>query len=315
MATLQQISASDRLSQLVVSAMIAERPIIGMWEFYPHPGNSDNPRKQSAASGGGYRSVNSDWADNEVDPAFANMILAILGDKVETDVAHERRGFDVASVRASDLRQFAREYAKFLVDEHVNGDGQSSSPTEINGLEGLLPMSKAQAIYAVDNSTPLTLQAGTSDSTVSDHQQLKVKLFELIRSIDGGADWIMMSNLLHAFITSVFESNVERTADEFGNEFQTFNGVPMVTADKNRSGNPVIAQDENPGSITADTQSVYAGRYGERSDLAMSTNVGVEVIDRGQDDSQWVYNVELDGQQGLLNDEAVGRLAGIEVAL
>jgi len=315
MANLAEISASDRLSQLAVSTMISERPIIGQFEFYPHPGNSDNPRKQSGASGGGYRSVNSDWADNEVNPDFANMILAILGDKVETDVAHERRGFDIASVRASDLRQFARDLAKFIVDQHVNGGGQGSSPPQLNGLQSLLPMNDSQAIYAEDNSTALTLQAGNADSTVSAHQKLKVKLHELIESIDGGAEWIMMSNRLKALITSVFESNVERTADEFGNEFPTFNGVPLLKADKAPDGSEVIAQDEQPGSITTDTQSIYAGRYGEKADLAMSTNVGVEVIDRGQEDSQWVYNVELDAQQKRLNDEAVGRLAGIEISL
>jgi hypothetical protein len=315
MATLPEISASDRLSQLVVSAMIDERPILGQWEFYPHPGNSDNPRKSSSASGGGYRAVNNDHADNEVNPDFANMILAILGDKVETDVAHERRGFDIASVRASDLRQFAREFAKFLVQEHVKGGGQGSNPAELNGLESLLPMSDGQSIYAVDNSTALTLEAGNADATVSAHQKLKVKLHELIESIDGGAEWIMTSNRLKAFITSVFESNIERTADEFGNEFPTFNGVPLLKADKAPDGSEVLSQDEQPGSITTDTQSVYAGRYGERSDLAMSTNVGIEVIDRGQEDSQWVYNVELDAQQERLNDESAARLAGIEISL
>jgi len=146
MATLAELSASDRLTQLVVSAMIEERPIIGQWEFYPHPGNSDNPRKSSTASGGGYRSINSDHADNEVDPAFANMILAILGDKVETDVAHERRGFDIASVRASDLRQFAREMAKFLVNEHVKGGGQGSNPPDevLDSLAGVFDVSASE---------------------------------------------------------------------------------------------------------------------------------------------------------------------------
>lgn len=313
MARLQEISSSDRLAQLAVRIMIETAPVLGMIEYYPHPGNSDNPRKESSASGGQYRSVNNDYPDNEVDPTFADLKLAILGDKVETDVAHERRGFDIASVRASDLRSFARVLAKFYMDEHINGAGQGSSPIALNGLEGELPMTSSQAIYANDNSNALVVESGNSDTAVASQNQLKLKLHELIELVEG-EPVLLMSDTMRAFISAVFEHLVERTEDEFGNQFMSFAGTPMMTVGKDPAGNHVIAEDENPGSITADTQSIYGVSYGEREDFASATNVGLQVIDKGVENSQYVYHVDLDAQQGVLNDEAIGRLAGVQLS-
>jgi hypothetical protein len=310
---IQQISAGDRLTQIALSILLEEAPLIGLWEFYPHPGNSDNPRKDSSASGGQYRSLNDDYPDNEVDAAFESLILAILGDVVQTDQAHERRGFDMASVRASDLRQFARTLARFLIDEHINGAGQGSSPPKLNGLEGMLDMNDDQAYYAEDNSTPLTVQNGNSDAVVAARQKLKRKIKALIQSIDGGADALLMSNDMHAFLTTVFEANFERRETDWGVDIMMFDGVDIYGLGYDYAGTPVLAQDEQPGSITTNTQSIYAAKYGERSDLAMSTNNGVNVIDNGLVGNHYEYNVELDAQQGRLNDRAVGRLAGIEL--
>lgn len=313
MARISEISSGSSLAQRVVQIMLRVAPLIGLMEFYRHPGNSDNPRKTSGASGGQYRAQNSDYPDNEVDPAFASLILAILGDEVHTDQSHERRGFDIASVRASDLEAFAEDLAKFLVDEHVNGGGQGSSPPALNGLEGLLPMSNSQAIYAEDNSTVLTVQDGSSDTAVSARHQFKRLLHKLIEMVDGGPSALLMSNDMKAAITSWFESQIDRVESDFGTPIDTFNNVALVGVGYDKSGNSIIAQDEQPGNITTDSQSIYAVRYGERRDLACSTSNGVNVTDKGLVGSHYVYNCELDMQQGLLNDKAVGRLAGLEL--
>lgn len=310
---IQQISAGDQLTQIVLNILLQEAPLIGLWEFYPHPGNSDNPRKDSSADGGQYRALNDDYPDNEVDAAFENLILAILGDIVQTDQAHERRGFDIASVRASDLRQFARTLARFLLDEHINGGGQTSSPPALNGLEGLLPLSDSQAIYAEASDTALTVQNGNSDSVVAARQKLKRKIKELIQSIDGGADALLMSNDMHAFLTTVYEANFERRETDWGVDVMVFDGVDIYGLGYDFTGTPVIAQDEQPGGLTTDTQSIYAAKYGERADFAMSTNSGVNVDDNGLVGNHFEYNVELDAQQGRLNDRSVGRVAGIQL--
>ena len=310
---IQQISAGDELTQIALRILLQEAPLIGLWEFYSHPGNADNPRKQSSADGGQYRALNDDYPDNEVDAAFENLVLAILGDVVQTDQAHERRGFDIASVRTSDLRQFARTLARFAINEHVNGAGQGGSPPALNGLEGMLPMSDSQAIYAEANDTVLTVQNGNSDPVVSARQKLKRRIKALIQSIDGGADALLMSNDMHAFLTTVFEANFERRETDWGTDVMMFDGVDIYGLGYDFEGTPVIGQDEQPGSITTNTQSIYAVRYGERSDLAMATNTGLNVTDNGLVGNHYEYNVELDAQQGRLNDRAVGRLAGIEL--
>ena len=306
-------SPSDRLTNIALNIILETAPLIGLWQFYQHPGNSDNARKESQASGGQYRAMNDDYPDNEVTPEYANLILATLGDEVQTDQGYERRGFDLPSVRASDLRTFAKALARFVVNEHINGSGQSGTPPKLNGLETLLPMSDSQAIYAVDNSTPLTVQDGNSDAVVAAQQKLKRKLKEIIRMVEGGADALLMSNDMHAFLTTVFEASTDVRRTEFGVDVTTFDRVDIYGLGFPTKGIPVIGQDETPGSITTDTQSVYAIKYGEKSDFTMATNTGLHVNDRGLVGNHWTYNVDMDAQQGRLNDASVARLAGVEL--
>lgn len=309
---LSQISSSNRLTRIVLNILIEYAPLLGLMQFYTHPGNSDNPRKKSAAGGGKYRSMNADYADNEVDPAFASLILAILGDVVQTDQAHERRGFDMASVRASDLRAFAEDLATFIMTELINGSGQSESPPALNGLLGMLPMSDGQAIYASgDNATAFQVREGSSETAVAAQQKLKRILHTLIRMIDGGPSAIMVSNDMMAFITSVFEASIDRTEDEFGNLITMFNGVPLMAPGYKASGGDVMPLDENPGSITENTQSILTAKFGEKRDLAAATNVGLSVTDNGLVGSHMEYNVEMDMQIGRLNDRSIARASGI----
>jgi len=216
-------------------------------------------------------------------------------------------------VRASDLRSFAQTWARFILNEHINGAGQSSSPPALNGLEGMLPMTDSQSIYAEANDTPLTVQNGNSDTVVAARQKLKRKIKEIIQSIDGGADALLMSNSMHSFLTTVFEANFERRETDWGVDVMMFDGVDIYGLGKNKAGDPIIAQDEQPGSITTDTQSIYAVKYGERSDLTFGTNTGVVVTDNNLVGNHYEYNVELDAQQGRLDDASVARLAGIEL--
>jgi hypothetical protein len=312
--TLQEISASDRLVSAFLSELREEAPLLPYIEFYSMVGNADAPRKASSAEGGGYRQLNQDYGPNEVDPAFGNPQLAILGDKVETDVAHERRGADIPSVRAQDLRAFARYFGKFFHDQIVNGAGQGGSPIKLNGIKGLLPMNNDQAIYAEDNSNAHEVSYGNSNSATKSQQQLKVKLNRLIAKVDGGPDVLLLSDALLQFITSIFEAQVETTRTEFGTLLTTYNRIPMVPAGYAPGGGAVIAQDENPGSITSDTQSIYALKFGEKMDLSYATNVGLQVMDKGVVDVHYTYHVDLDMQAALLNDQAVARLAGVAIA-
>ena len=313
--TIQQISSSNRLATAFIAALLEEAPIIQYLQFYSMVGNADAPRKASEAEGGAYRALNSDYNDNEVDPSFGDPQLAILGDKVETDVAHERRGADIPSVRATDLRAFARYFGKFFANELVNGAGQSQSPKKLNGIKGLLPMGNEQAIYATgENDTELTAQFGNSDAAVKSQQKVKERLNHLIGMVDGGPDVLLMSNELLQYITSVFEGMVETSRNEFGTLISTYNRIPMVPAGYAPNGNAVIQQNENPGSITAGTQSVYALKFGEKMDLTCATNEGIQVIDKGVVDVHYTYHVDFDAQVALLNDKAAARLAGIQIA-
>lgn len=159
---LSDIAAGDAITRRVVNIMQESQPLLGLLSPFTVTGNSDTPRKSSGARGGAYRSLGDDYPDNEVPTAFGDLKLATLGDVVQTDQANERRGNDVPSVRANDLETFAVDFAGFIVDELLNGAGQTQTPFEINGVVGMLPMTNtSQAFYASgDNTAALNVTPG-----------------------------------------------------------------------------------------------------------------------------------------------------------
>lgn len=308
---LSDLAQGDAISGRLVNIMQTTQPILGLLSPYTFSGNSDTPRKSSGARGGKYRDMNADYADNEVDPVFGDLKLAILGDVVQTDQAHERRGNDIASVRANDLEKFAEDLASFMVNELLNGGGQSLSPRQINGLVDMLPMTNTQAFYASgDNTTALTVAPGNE----SQEKALLLVLHRVIRSVRGGAQALVMSNEMKAVITTIYGHLVERQESEFGVILDTFAGVPMIAPGLEPDGEEIVATDEQPGSITTDTESVWGVRFGDQRDLAHGGNAFM-VQDNGLVGSHYEYNVDLDFQQVLLDDRAIARGAGIKLDL
>ncbi len=297
----------DLITSTVVNAMVEKSNVLGMAEFYQMTGNADYTRKKSAASGGQFRSVNNDYPDNQVDPTFANPTLKIFGDKVQTDRAHERRGSDIASVRASDLLSFAYALGKEFQATFFNGDPQAS-PAQFAGLKEITPAT--QVITPAANGLAVAL--GNTDSAKKTQQQFLEALDALIQSIDGGAQAISMDGTLLSRLSSIARDQVRFDINEFGQQVAFYNGIPILVAGFDKAGNKILPFNETVGTNT-DCTSVYAFRFGEKEDLSFATNVGVEVKDLGLVGVHYTYAVDFDLDLVLLNDKAVARLEGIRL--
>ncbi len=306
---IQEISGRDALSQQVIAAMISRSSVLTVAEFYSIIGNADYNRKVSDASGGKFRGLDTDFADNKITPKWATPALKILGDKVQVDRAHERRGQDVASVRSRDLLSFARDLGKTFQNYFFNGD-TGVSAEQFDGLKVQMPA--AQKLTAATDGFQLT--AGNSDSAVKSQQEYMELLDKLIEQVDGGAQAIFMDGVTIARTTNVARGHIEWTKNEFGVPVAFYNQVPILPSGFDKAGNRVLPHNEVVGASGPSCTSVYAVRFGEAADLSLSTNIGVEVKDLGLVGVHYTHSVELDLDLVVLNDKAMARLEGVIVA-
>ena len=302
---LQQLSASDPVTQAVVSAMLSRSTVLEFAEFYSIVGNADYARKAASANGGKFRALNTDYPANQVNPVFANPALKILGDKVEVDKAHERRGADVPSVRAMELNSFAQNLGRQFQNYFFNGDNGANS-NAFNGLKIQLPT--GQKITAGTNG--LSVDMGNSDAAVKNQQNFLEQLDALIETVDGGAQALWMDGKVIARLSSIARGQVVWTKNEFGQQVATYNGIPIRPGGYDNAGNKVLPHTETVGTSTNCT-SIYAVRFGERTDTTLASNVGVEVKDLGVVGVHYTHNVDFDVDLAILNDKSCARLEGI----
>lgn len=304
---LNQISKSDTLTSRVVSILMSRAPILQFAEFYGMTGNADYLRKAATATGGAFRALDANYPANVITPAFDNPTLTIMGDRVQVDKAHERRGNDVASVRLSELDNFAKNLAKQLQNYFINAD--SANANQFDGLKKIMPA--GQKITPAANGIAVTL--GNTDTAKKAQQVFLETLNSLIETVEGGAEILLMDSVTLSRLDSIAREYIKYELTNFGTRIAYFNQIPIILGGYDKDGARVIPHDEVVGT-SSDCTSIYALRFGERSDLTIATNVGVEVTDLGIVGVHYEHNVELDLDLALLNDKAVARLEGVRIS-
>ncbi len=303
---INEISANDVNSRAVVQRMIENSTILPYAEFFPIVGNADYVRKAATASGGVFRALGDDYTDNKITPTFDTPTLKILGGKVQVDRAHERRGGDVASVRGMELMSFAKNLGKQFQNFFINGSGAND---QFTGLKLLCPA--GQKTTADTNGHTVTL--GSDNAAKLAQQKFLEMLNQLIESVDGGAQFIVMDGRTIARLTTIAASMMTTLKNEFGAPVLYYNGTPVISAGFNKDGARILPHTETVGTGTTCT-SVYAVRFGERAELSIATNIGVEVVDKGLVGVHYEHHVEFDAALSLLNNKAVARLEGIIIS-
>lgn len=301
---LNQISAGDVNSRAVVQRMMENSSILPYAEFFPIVGNADYVRKAATASGGVFRALDADYAANQITPAFDTPTLKILGGKVQVDRAHERRGMDVATVRGLELMSFAENLGRQFQNFFINGD--DTTPEQFDGLKLTVPA--GQKITAATNGFSVPL--GNSDANKTAQQGFLEKLNTLLAKVTMGPQIIIMDGITLSRLTSIAREYIKYEINQFGNQIAFYNGIPVLDSGYDKDGTRVIPHTETCGTGTTCT-SIYAVRFGERSNLSIATNKGVEVIDKDLVGVHYEHHVELDLDLALLNNLAVARLEGI----
>ncbi|GJQ32468.1 MAG: hypothetical protein HBSAPP04_13070 [Ignavibacteriaceae bacterium] len=303
---LNQISANDSVTQTVVNAMMAASPVLMDAEFYAISGNAEYARKAATADGGDFRALNSNYPANQVDPEFVLAALKIFGDTVEVDRAHERRGKDIASERARQLLQVAKNIGKNFTDKFFNA---TVNATDFDGLKALVP--NAQILTpAADGFEVL---AGNDNAAKKSQQKFLENLRNAKGMLSAGASALYMNLAVLNRLTSIAADYIQWVKDDFGMLVPFFDGIPIRNAGLNSTGSEVLPSTEVCGN-SANTSSVFAVAWGEASELSVATSVGVEAKDLGLVGVHYTHSIDFDAVPVLLNPKAVAQLKGIIIA-
>lgn len=305
-------SANEELRNLAVAEFMAACPLMQFAQFYQITGNADSPRKSTDITGGDNRAVGSDYGSPKSGtPGFGSVTLKIYGDKVKTDLAYERRGIDIGSQRARDLRGFSRSLGRYFMDSFINDE---TSSTKFDGLKAQIG-DLSRSVVLGGGADGFEVPAGNSSTQRAKQTTYIEALDAMIEEVDPTV--IVADSRTIARTASIAREFVrtENVQDIFGQPqvLTHYRERPLVNAGlkKDRSG-PVIGHAETVGE-TSDCTSLYGIRFGEEIDTTFATNVGIDVRDLGLVGSEYITLVEFDIDLVILDQWSVKRLEGIRI--
>ena len=299
------------LANLALAAMESEAPILRYAEFYSMTGHADSITQPATVAGGSVREINDTYTATETSSAAVTPALKIMGDEIRTDIALARRGLTVQDERVRQLESFSKGLGRYLTDKLVNGSGDDG---EITGLKELITGGQVVNYTGVNGGT-VTLG---NDNTAKGKQQTFLEyLDELIGMVPGGAQVLLMNYKWIARLKAIAREYVSiASVSAFGvtSDLVTYNNVPIInTGYAKNSSTLVIPLTETLGTST-DCSSIYALRFGERENLTLATNKGLQVKDLGVVGTHYTTVLDMDIEQSLVNPKAAARLVGLRIA-
>jgi hypothetical protein len=293
-------------------------PLAPYLEFYPVRGNADTPRVMDAfLAPGTTRALGADYTPKSNTPGFGSVTLRMYGDKIQTDMAYERRGYDIGSQRALDLRNVSAGFGRFLMDALVNHTGANlNGNATTKGLKQLSADNSRDVVFD-DSSNGGTFPAGNDSTSVKQQAKMIELLIAAANDILGGPTLILCNQWFLARLSTVGRNYMatQQVTDIYtGNNLTvpTFGNIPIVVSGYAADfSTEVITKTETQGTSTGSCTSVYMVRYGEQRDVTVATNRGIDVKDLGLIGSQYQSTIEIDMDQVCLSAKAIKRIKGI----
>lgn len=306
--TTPQTEQDNAVRALVMQTMMAEAPILNYAQFYKFTGSADNVRKAANATMGRNRSINQDYPQNLTAPMWQTLVLKIFGDRIQTDIAYQRRGTDIGSEHTRELTSAARSIAREFVDQLFNGD-MSSNSEQMDGLAVLTPPSRT---VHFDNDVPL----GATSNDIAKKNAFIEAMDKLTLSVKGGAQLLVMNEYVIARLRSLGRDFVQTSTvqDALGNPqmLTSYTGIPIVNAGYRKAGSGLVIGNTETVGTNNDGTSIYALRFGEAEDVTIGTNTGLWV-DTERTNIFVETRVELDAGLGILDDRSIARMSGIRI--
>lgn len=322
---LYQISGGDPVTSMVMTEMRKNAPALEFLHFFKAPGSSAHERMADDIDGTLVtRTIGNDFATQDFTPGYGDFALQILGKNVRLDIAYEERAADIPSEMMLKLKNWAlnagRNFMYYFIDGDSTADNGATPPVSLhqfNGLRKIIALLVAAGdsgrIITLGSGAGLQVSLGNSDAARVAQQKFIEGIDNLIESVDGGADCLMMDGQLLTRLSTVARDQCTVSLNEFGAKIGDYNGVKIVPTGRKHDGSRIIPFSETVGAST-DCTSVFAFKSGEKIDLtAMTTGVGLKVYPMEKVGNFYQHMVQLQMDMAAMSKRCVAKLGGVRL--
>lgn len=318
---IEQVSnTSSANAKLAVTEFRRNFPLAPYLHFFVEAGGGASLNHDSnLTSEGEFRLIDNAYAAKKTaSDATTDFLLKIFGKQVRADGARARRGVlpggsdPVATALVRNLKSFAGNLGKEFMGYIIAGD-KTADAKQFNGLKKLvagLPSTQTLDSFGANGMQVLD---GNSDTAVKSQQKFIKALRKLIRSVGGGASCIVMAEEAVSILTTIADTSVQVTEDEFGRQITKFDRIPIVGGGYTPAGAENLPFSETLGT-SDDCSTIYAFRSEEMAYLSMMTTPsGLYVGEPVANDIFSEILVELQCDSGCFNDRSIACLPGLRV--
>lgn len=299
-------------------------PIVEHLHFFRQPGSGAHERFGDDIDGTfDTRSIGTDFDIQAFAPAYGDFALKIIGKNLRLDTAFEERGGDVPSEFLLKMDNWSENGGRDLMFQFINGDSAADDgatpPVNLGQFDGLRKII-ATLVTAGDSTRVISLGTnglqvalGNDSSSRLAQQKFIEGLDNLIESIDGGADCLMMDGQLLTRLSTVARDQCVINLNEFGAKIGNYNGVKIVPTSRKYDGSRIIPFSEHVGTST-DCGSVFAFKSAEKAHLtAMTTSVGLKVYPMEKIGNFYQHTVQLQLDVKPLSKRCVAKMTGVRL--
>jgi len=304
---LREISPSDPITSLVLTGF--ERSALAFTqdvEFYAKTGPADSVKraKATATKTDTFRALNTDNEAPIYTPNYDPVVKKIVSFDVKVDVVLEDRNEDPEAELAQLTVIEAESHGYALQEAFFEGDDDESEgdPLSFKGLRSL-----AAATGKIITADYGVLPVGWSNDVIAQQQLAVEELTNFAKRIRGGATHMYMHEDLKTRLLTIAKNlgYYRLSKDELGNEVEMFRGIIIRGAGYQENGGLLL-----PFTEESNTTSIFACRWGERTNLTCLTSVGVKARYAGQIGNFLINNVNMDAALHLQAPTALYQCKG-----
>lgn len=320
MPTIQQLSASDARTTLVLDNFIEAAPIIADLNaedaFYTREGDSDRVREgRDADSGGIFRGVNTDNNPSAANVTYVSGDKKIVSFTATVDKINEQRGNDIDSELAYETGAKAENAGYRFQKAMFEGD----SGTNADEIDGFRAQASGDQVEEPDEKLVVPLGG---DAQKQAQQEFMEYFMTWMDSIPGGADYVYVNGKLRTRLLLVAKNLgfYRQSKDALGNEIEMIGDVAIQSAGWGPDRNRLLPFTESftdlNGTTHDDTSSAFAARYGTRRQTTMLTSQGGCMVDfDGNYGSNHIaHHVNMDTAPIVQEPEALQQLRGLALS-
>lgn len=284
----------------VIATFAQQSAWLRLMQFMNIQGNSYGYNQEAALPGVAFRGINESYTESTGILNPQAEALRIAGGDLDVDLAilktmgEGRR----AQQEALKVKALAAEITRVM----IKGDS-TSNPREFDGLQNRCVNAQLISNGNTSGGDPLSL----------------ANLDALLEAVPG-ANAIFIPRAMRPRFTALMRNqtlsgNIMQTKDQFGTQFETYNGIPLVPAFPDNDGVDPLGFNEAGAGGGSTAASIYAVRIGDGY-LQMIQNGVMEVRDLGELQSQPVKRTRVEWLLGMVveHGRAAGRLYGISNA-